>query len=91
VGVTEEYNLFGPRNAAVVNNPLNLVHGKDFDDHVEAHESTSDTRPTGGTGASEHDGAADGTDDEFERATGSAPSGYDDNFGPSHDWQVAGD
>ncbi len=39
-----EYNLFGPRNAAVIQNPLIK---EDFDNNVEAHESTCDTWPTG--------------------------------------------
>jgi hypothetical protein len=34
---------FGPRNAVVIQNPLIL--GKDFDDNVEAHESTCDPWP----------------------------------------------
>ena len=37
---------FGPRNAAVIQNPL-IYKGKDFDDNVEAHESTYDTWPAG--------------------------------------------
>ena len=36
---------FGSRNAAVIQNPL--IKGKDFDDNVEAHESTCDTWPAG--------------------------------------------
>ncbi|MGA2333830.1 MAG: hypothetical protein WBQ19_16525 [Terriglobales bacterium] len=39
-----EYNLFGPRNAAVIQNPLIK---EDFDNNVEAHESTCDTWPAG--------------------------------------------
>jgi hypothetical protein len=35
---------FGPRNAAIVQNPL--IKGKDFDDNVEAHQSTCNTWPT---------------------------------------------
>jgi hypothetical protein len=37
---------FGHRNAAVIQNPL-LIKGKDFNDNVEAHESTCNTWPTG--------------------------------------------
>jgi len=92
-GLTEEYNSFGPRNAALIQNPLikRLKEGKDFDDHVETDESTCDTWPAGGAGTSEHDHGDDGTDDELERASGCAAPGYDHHFGPSHDWQVAGD
>ena len=43
---------FGSRNAAMVQNPL--IKGKDFNDNVEAHESTCDTWPTSGAGASEY-------------------------------------
>ncbi|MGA2457853.1 MAG: hypothetical protein ABSF85_09805 [Terriglobales bacterium] len=39
-----EYNLFGPRNAAVIQNPLIK---EDFDNNVETHESTCDTWPAG--------------------------------------------
>jgi len=58
---------------------------------VEAHESTCDTWPTCGAGASEHVHGNDGNDDELKRACGSAAPGYDHDFGPSYDWQVAGD
>jgi hypothetical protein len=34
---------FGPRIAALIQNTL--IKGKDFDDHVEAHQSTCDTQP----------------------------------------------
>ena len=69
-----------------------LNKGKDFDDNVEAHESTCGTWPASGTGASEHDGSDDGAKHEYERARGCTTPGYDhDHFGPSHDWQVAGD
>jgi hypothetical protein len=45
-GVTEAYNLFGPRNAALVKTPL-MNKRKGFRRHVETHESTCDTWPTG--------------------------------------------
>src|ERR1035437_194610 len=64
---------------------------KDFDDNVEAHESTCDPWPAGWAGASEHVNGDDGTGDEHERARGCAARGYHHHFGPSHDWQVAGD
>jgi len=95
----EEYNSLWPPKCGAgsespkVQNPL--TKGKDFDDNVEAHESTCDTWPASGAGAYEHVHGDDGTglQYEHERAPTYAAPGYDyhQQFGPSHDWQVAGD
>jgi hypothetical protein len=41
------------------------VNGKDFDHNVEAHESTCDTWPADGAGASEHIHGDGGTEHEY--------------------------
>jgi hypothetical protein len=86
-----EYNLFWPQKCGDYSKYLNR--GKDFDDNVEAHESTCDTWPASRAGASEHIRGTDDTGYEYERerARCHAASGYDHHFGPSYDWQVAGD
>jgi len=91
-GVTQAYNSFWPPKCGGDSESLNLIKGKDFDDNVEAHESTCYTWPAGGAGAPERVHGDYGTDEcEHERACRCAASGYDHYFGPSYDWQVASD
>ena len=67
-GFTREYNSLWPPKCGGDSESLNLVKGKDFDEHVEAHESTCDTKPAGGAGTSEYVyGADDRTGHEYER------------------------
>ena len=66
---TEEYNSIWPQKCGGGSDSLNfrsLIKGKDFDDNVEAHESTCDTRPAGGAGASEYNHGDDGTGFQYE-------------------------